>query len=338
MRIWSRRLPLAILGATLVVLGQGLLGAAPVHAEPVAPTDIKYRTEPLPKRLEGVDVVEHLETQVPPALAFTDEQGRPVLYDQIVKGSLPTILTLNYSDCPMLCSLQLNGLVGAMKQLDLTLGKDYRVVTVSIDPGETSESAHRTKTRYLAQYGRTSSGSASSGSANSGSANSGSANSGSAASDEPGSAALAGHDAGGWSFLHGSEANIRAVARALGFSYNYNEARDEYAHPAAFVVTTPDGVLSRYLYGLEIHPNTLRLSLIEASQGKIGSSFDRLILYCFHYDASEGRYAPAAMNIMRLLGGAFALALLALLVFLWRGERKKKLGALEPNHLAHRAS
>lgn len=303
MRNRSRMLPTAILGATLVVLGQGLLGAVPsAHAEPVVASEIKTRTEPLPKRLEGVDVVEHLEAHVPSALSFTDEQGRPVLYDEVVRGQLPTILTLNYSDCPMLCSLQLNGLVGAMKQLDLTLGRDYRVVTVSIDPQETSESAHRTRARYLAQYGRASSGGS------------------------------------GWSFLHGSEGNIRAVAQALGFSYNYNEARDEYAHPAAFVVTTPDGVLSRYLYGLEIHPDTLRLSLIEASQGKIGSSFDRLILYCFHYDASEGRYAPAAMNIMRLLGGAFALALLALLLFLWRGERKKKLGALEPNHLAHRAS
>jgi len=316
MRNRSRKLPLAVLSAMLLVLGQGLLGGAAL-AEPVPQAEVKSRTEPVPKRLEGVDVVEHLEAHVPSALSFTDEQGRPVLYDQVVRGRLPTILTLNYSDCPMLCSLQLNGLVGAMKQLDLTLGKDYRVVTVSIDPGETRESAHRTKARYLAQYGRAQDGRAQDGGAGAGQ------------SDQ---------SASGWTFLHGSEGNIRAVARALGFSYNYNEARDEYAHPAAFVVATPGGVLSRYLYGLEIHPSTLRLSLIEASQGKIGSSLDRLILYCFHYDATEGRYAPAAMNIMRLLGSAFALALLALLLFLWRGERKKKLGALEPNHLAHRAS
>jgi len=298
---------------TLLALGLGMLvlpGAALASSAlaPVPASEIKSRTEPLPKRLEGVDVVEHLDTPVPAALGFTDDRGHPVLYDDVVRGPLPTILTLNYSDCPMLCSLQLNGLVGALKQLDLTLGEDFRIVTVSIDPKETTESAHRTKLRYLAQYGRV--------------------------NGDAGS----GGDEAGWTFLHGSESNIRAVARSLGFSYNYNEARDEYAHPAAFVVTTPGGVLSRYLYGLEIHPSTLRLSLIEASQGKIGSSLDRLILYCFHYDATEGRYAPAAMNIMRLLGGAFALALLALLLFLWRGERKKKPGALEPNHLAHRAS
>jgi protein SCO1 len=298
-----RQLPSAFLIAMSVALGLGVLGSAgAAFAEPVPASEVKSRTEPLPKRLEGVDVVEHLEARVPKALMFSDDRGRPVLYDEAVRGTLPTILTLNYSNCPMLCSLQLNGLVGALKQLDLTLGQDYRIVTVSIDPKETTESAHRTKVRYLAQYGR----------------------------------AEAGED--GWTFLHGSDANIRAVAKALGFSYNYNEARDEYAHPAAFVVTTPDGVLSRYLYGLEIHPKTVRLSLIEASQGKIGSSLDRLILFCFHYDASEGRYAPAAMNIMRLLGGAFALALLALLLFLWRGERKKKAGALETNHLAPRAS
>jgi len=300
-----RQLPTLALIATFVAVGLGVLGAAaPAFADPVPKAEIKSRTEALPKRLEGVDVVEHLEAHVPRALSFNDDRGQPVLYDEAVRGTLPAILTLNYSNCPMLCSLQLNGLVSAMKQLDLELGRDYRIVTVSIDPKETTESAHRTKLRYLTQYGR----------------------------------AQAADDASGWTFLHGSEANIRAVAKALGFSYNYNEARGEYAHPAAFVVTTPEGVLSRYLYGLEIHPKTLRLSLIEASQGKIGSSLDRLILFCFHYDASEGRYAPAAMNIMRLLGGAFALALLALLLFLWRGERKKKLGALEPNHLAHRAS
>jgi protein SCO1/2 len=303
-RFAIRSLAIGLLALTSVAAGSLCVGVRAAWAAPVAASEIKSRTEPLPKRLEGVDVVEHLETSVPSALSFTDDQGNPVLYDDVVRGSLPTILTLNYSDCPMLCSLQLNGLVEAMRQIDLTLGQDYRVVTVSIDPKETTESARRTKLRYLAQYGR----------------------------------ADVAQDASGWAFLHGSDANIHSVARALGFSYNYNEARDEYAHPAAFVVTTPNGVLSRYLYGLEIHPSTLRLSLIEASQGKIGSSLDRLILYCFHYDASEGRYAPVAMNIMRLLGGAFALALLALLLFLWRGERKKKLGALDPHHLAPRAS
>jgi protein SCO1/2 len=188
----------------------------------------------------------------------------------------------------MLCSLQLNALVDSMKQLDLTLGKDYRVVTVSLDPKETPQRARDWKARYLSTYGR---------------------------AETP---------KDGWTFLTGSEPNIKAVAKALGFSYGYNEKRDEYVHPAAFVIATPDGVIGRYIYGLEYHPKTLRLSLVEASEGKIGSSVDRLILYCFHYDASEGRYAPVAMNIMRVSGSAGALALGGLLAGLWRNERRRK--------------
>jgi protein SCO1/2 len=258
------------------------------EADPIPPELIKERKERLPKRLEGIDVVEHLESKVPSAISFKDDGGRDVLYDDVVRGKIPTILTLNYSDCPMLCSLQLNALVQAMKQVDLTLGEDYQVVTVSLNPEETVDRTRAWKTRYMAQYGRPE------------------------ARPE------------GWKFLTGSEANIKAVARSLGFTYAYNEARDEYVHPAAFVVTTPEGVIARYIYGLEYHPKTLRLSLIEASEGKIGSSVDRLILFCFHYDASEGRYAPVAMNIMRVSGSAGALALGGLLAGLWRNEKRRK--------------
>lgn len=271
-----------------VLAVNSLLFAPSAGGAPVAPEDIKMRTERVPDRLKEVDVVEHLESTLPSALAFTDDQGRTVMYDELVRSDLPTILTMNYSDCPMLCSLQLNALMASMKQVDLTLGKDYRVVTLSLDPRETPEKTSDWKNRYLALYGR---------------------------ADAPKE---------GWTFLSGSEGNIRAVARALGFSYTYNEARDEYAHPAAFIITTPQGVISRYLYGLEYHPKTLRLSLIEASQGKIGSTIDRLVLYCFHYDASEGRYAPVAMNIMRVSGSAGALALGGLLTGLWRSESRRK--------------
>lgn len=260
------------------------------------------RTEALPTRLRSVDVKEHLGEKLPNSLGFTDERGTPVLYDEALDSNLPTLLTLNYSDCPMLCSLQLNGLIETMKRVDLSLGKDYRILTVSLDPQDTPEKLSRLKSRYLAQYGR------------------------------------AGAETG-WRLLSGSENNIRAIASALGISYHYNEARDEYAHPAVVVLASPKsskvgegelkGVhasaqISRYLYGLEIHPDTLRLSLIEASEGKVGSSLDRLILYCFHYDATEGRYAPVAMNIMRICGAFTALALLGLLVFLFRSDRKSR--------------
>jgi protein SCO1/2 len=274
--------------ALFCALSFSVLAPSLASADPIPPELIKERTERLPKRLEGIDVQERLESKVPTALSFKDSQGRDVLYDEVVKGSIPTILTLNYSDCPMLCNLQLNALVSSMKQVDLNLGEDYQVVTVSLDPNETLDRARDTKGRYLTQYGR------------------------------PGTAKS------GWKMLTGSEGNIKAVAKALGFSYAYNEARDEYVHPAAFVVATPDGTVARYIYGLEYHPKTLRLSLIEASEGKIGTSVDRLILYCFHYDASEGRYAPVAMNIMRVSGSAGALALGGLLAGLWRGEKRRK--------------
>ena len=262
--------------------------AAGAGAVPVSRDEVKSRTERLPERLKGIDVQEHLEQTVPGQLTFTDDQGRTVLYDEVVRGPLPTILTMNCSDCPMLCSLMLNALMQSMKQLDLTLGRDYRIVTVSLNPGEKHQKASDTKAKYMAQYGR---------------------------ADAP---------RDGWTFLTGSAANIAAVAQTLGITYNYNEQRDEYIHPAVLVVATPKGVLSRYLYGLEYHPKTLRLSLIEASQGKIGSSIDRLILYCFHYDATEGRYAPVAMNIMRVSGSAGALALGGLLAGLWRSEHRRK--------------
>lgn len=262
-----------------------------VSAAPVDPSQVKQRMEPLPKRLQGIDVTERLEQRLPSALSFVADDGRPVLFGELFDDGVPVIVTLNYSDCPMLCSLQLNALVEGLKQIDLTLGKDYRIVTVSLDPEETPKRAHATKVRYLTQYGRP---------------------------DAP-------RDA--WTILTGSENNIRAVADAIGFTYGYNEKRDEYVHPAAFVITTPNGVIARYMYGLEYHPRTLRLSLVEASEGKVGSAMDRLILYCFHYDASEGRYAPVAMNIMRVGGGSGAIALGGLLTFLWRAERRKKHGA-----------
>lgn len=261
-----------------------------VSAAPVDPSEVTQRMEPAPKRLQGVDVTERLEQRIPAQLGFVADDGRPVTFGEAFRGDIPVIVTLNYSDCPMLCSLQLNALVDGLKQVDLTLGKDYRIVTVSLDPEETPQRAHGTKTRYLAQYGRPE-----------------------APQD-------------GWTILTGSENNVRAVADAIGFSYGYNEKRDEYVHPAAFVVTTPDGVIARYLYGLEYHPKTLRLSLVEASEGKVGSAVDRLILYCFHYDATEGRYAPVAMNIMRVGGGSGAVALGGFLTFLWRAERRKKHG------------
>jgi len=244
------------------------------------------RMEPLPKQLSGVDIKEELGKTPALDLGFIDEQGRSVMLRDYVDGTVPVIVTFNYSNCPMLCSLQLNGVVEGLKKVSFTAGKEFRIVTISIDPAETAETARRTRARYLAQYGRP-------------------------------------EAASGWHFLHGSESNVRAAAKALGFSYAYVESRKEYAHPAAIALLSPQGMIARYLYGLEYPEQTLRLGLVEASQGKIGSSVDRLLLYCFHYDSSEGRYAPAARNLMRLGGGASVLALAGLVGVLVHRERKR---------------
>ena len=188
----------------------------------------------------------------------------------------------------MLCSLQLTAFVEGLKKLDFSANKQFRIVTVLLDPKETDESARRFRARYLAQYNR------------------------------PGAEP-------GWTFLHGSDANVHALAKAVGFSYNYNEVRGEYVHPAALTLLSPDGKVARYLYGLEYPDKTIRLGLVEASEGRVGTSLDRLVLYCFHYDSTEGRYAPIAARIMQL-GGAVALVILAgFLTVLIRRDRKRTL-------------
>jgi protein SCO1 len=273
---------------TAVLAGLSLV-AAPrgARADLVPQSEQVERKEPLPRRLIGIDVKEHLAAPVPMDLGFEDENGKPVTLKDYFDGSVPVILTMNYSNCPMLCSLQLNALVDGLKKVDWTIGKEYRIVTVSFDPNETAELAHRTKSRYLAQYGR------------------------------PGSE-------GGWHFLHGSESNVQAMAKALGISYHYNEARKEYVHPATVVLSTPNGKIDRYLYGLDYPQKTLHLSLVESSEGKIGTTVDQLILFCFHYDANEGRYAPVARNIMRAGGGATVFLLAGFLTVLSKRDKKRK--------------
>ncbi len=278
---------LSTLILTALVAGSLLVASSrSARADLVPQSEQVDRKDPLPRRLLGVDVKEHLSAPVPMDLSFEDENGKPVTLKDYFDGSVPVILTMNYSNCPMLCSLQLTALVEGLKKVDWTIGKEYRIVTVSYDPTETQELAHRTKARYLAQYAR------------------------------PGSE-------GGWHFLHGSENNVKAMAKALGITYSYNEARKEYVHPATVILSTPTGKIDRYLYGLDYPEKTLHLSLVESSEGKIGTTVDQLILFCFHYDANEGRYAPVARNIMRAGGGVTVFLLAGFLTVLSRRGKKR---------------
>ena len=277
-----RRLVAASLFALL-----SLLRSMPAQAQTVIEDGVVTRKEAAPKRLGGIDIIEHLDSPLPLGLEFTDTSGQAVTLSRYVRGARPVIFTLNYSDCPMLCSLQLAGLSEVLGKLDRALGRDFEIVTVSLNPEETSERARQTEARYRAEGGD-----------------------------------VAGRS--GWHFLTGTKANIDSLADALGVVYGYNEQRREYVHPAALIISTPSGRVSRYLYGIEYHPKTLSLSLVEAAEGKIGSSVDRLILYCFHYDESEGRYAPAAMNIMRVGGGLTAVALGGFLGSFWFRQSRRR--------------
>jgi len=267
------------------IIAASLAFTSAAEADPVQAPD---HTEEAPKRLKGVDLIEHLGDRVPETLPFHDQDGKAVTLGDYLHGGVPVILTFNYSTCPMLCSLQLTAFVEGLKKLDFMAGKQFRIVTVLLDPKETNDSAHRFRARYLSQYNR------------------------------PGAEP-------GWSFLTGPDENIHALAKAVGFTYNYNEARGEYVHPAAITLLSPEGKVARYLYGLEYPEKTLRLGLVEASEGRVGTSLDKLVLYCFHYDSSEGRYAPIAARVMQL-GGGVCLALFAgLLTILIRRDKKRTL-------------
>jgi protein SCO1/2 len=279
-------------GALLVLAC--MLGSQVAPAQTLVEDGVLTRKEAAPARLSGIDIEEHLDQPLPLELEFTDTAGERVRLGKYLGGERPVIFTLNYSDCPMLCSLQLVGLSGALGKLDRALGRDFEIVTVSLNPAETSERARETEARYRADY------------------------------PEPAGRA-------GWHFLTGSQENIDVLADALGVRYGYNEERKEYVHPAALILSTPSGRIARYLYGIEYHPKTLSLSLVEAAEGKIGTSVDRFILYCFHYDETEGRYAPVAMNIMRVGGSLTALALGGFLGSFWfrQSRRRARLGSPE---------
>lgn len=212
--------------------------------------------------MRGVDVQEKLNDKLPMQLTFraaadaTIDDGGFVSLGEVIGGELPIILTFNYSNCPMLCSLQLNGLVDSMAESGLKLGEDFRAVTIGLDPLETPERAAETRDRYLQELGVD------------------------PASD-------------GWSFLLGSTDTIREAADAVGFGFQRIEDTGEYVHAAVQIVLTPEGRVSRYLYGVDVPARDLRMALVEASAGRIGTTVDVILLFCFHYDPGTGGYTFA---------------------------------------------
>jgi len=236
-----------------------------------------------PPYLENVGIEQHLDGQVPADLAFVDDTGCAVRLGDYF-GHKPLILNLVYYNCSMLCGEALAGLSASMKVIKFDVGDQFDVITVSFNPRETPDLAAAKKKEYVKRYGR------------------------------------AGAEKG-WHFLTGPAESINALATAVGFQYQYDATRNQYAHTTAIMVLTPEGRISRYFYGVEFAPKDLRLGLVEASSGQIGNPVDQVLLYCYHYDPAVGRYGAVVANLLKIGAAVTILFIAGLLLVLFRLER-----------------
>jgi protein SCO1 len=250
-----------------------------------------------PPYLQNVGIAQHLDAQVPPDLQFTDDAGRSVKLGDYF-GKKPLILNLVYYKCTMLCGEALAGLTGSMKMIKFDVGDQFEVVTVSFNPQETTQDAAAKKADFIKRYGR------------------------------PGAVS-------GWHFLTGSAESINALTKAVGFQYQYDASRSQYAHATAIMVLTPQGHISRYFYGVDFPPKDLRMGLVEASQEKIGNAVDQVLLYCYHYDPQTGKYGAVVSNMLKL-GGAATVLFLAVLIFIMlrvdRSATRRSWHGAKPRH------
>jgi protein SCO1/2 len=246
----------------------------------------------MPEILQRTGIDQRLDEQVPLDLTFRDEAGSAVQLRSYF-GDKPVILSLVYYECPMLCTLVLNGLVSSLRTMSLDVGRDFEVVTLSFDARETPELAAAKMATYLEQYRR------------------------------PGAAE-------GWHFLTGEAAAIEALARAVGFRWEWDEQTQQFAHAAGLVVLTPEGRVSRYFYGVEYPPRDLRLGLVEASENRIGTIVDAVLLYCFHWDPLTGRYSRLTMNAVRAGGIVTVLAMAGFILGMLRRDRAPRPRPLPP--------
>jgi protein SCO1/2 len=239
----------------------------------------------MPAAFQKVGIDQKLNAQVPLETILQDEDGAKVRLGQYFTGK-PVVLALVYYACPMLCNMTLNGLNDAMEKMSLDLGSDFQVVTVSFDERETPQVARAKKANYIKKY------------------------------DRAGAAE-------GWHFLTGNAVSVRKVAESVGFHYAWDSMTNQFVHAAGIMVLTPDGKVSKYFYGIKFDPRDLRLGLVDASDKKIGTAVDKILLFCYHYDPATGKYGPMVMNIVRLTAGATVL-MLGMFVFVWlrRDQRR----------------
>ena len=245
-----------------------------------APVSAQVLASDVPREMEGVGITERLNERVPMDLEFIDASGEVVTLGQFFEQGKPVILTLNYYNCPMLCHLTLNGLVAGLKDVALTAGEDFQVVTVSINPTETPDLAAAFRDRYLRDYAR---------------------------------------EGADWHFLCDKDGNAQKLADAVGYGYRFVPETGEYAHSSSIQFITPDGRISRYMNDVVFEGRDLRFALVESSQGAIGTPMDRVLLFtCFQYDPNSNSYAPAAWKVMRS-GGALTVIFVGVgLLVLWK--------------------
>jgi protein SCO1/2 len=239
-------------------------------------------TMPAPLREIGFD--QNLDQRIPLDVPFRDEAGRTVMLGDYF-GKKPVVMVFAYYDCPMLCTLVINGLSSALNVLSMDPGKDFEIVTVSFDPRDTPATATAKKTFYLERYRRAGA-------------------------------------AEGWHFLSGDQPSIDRLTKAAGFHYVWDKETKQFAHPTGVIVLTPEGRLARYLFGIEYGPRGLRYALIEASNGRVGTAVDQILLYCYHYDPMTGRYGLVIMRAMRVAGVATVLLISTFIIVMVRRERR----------------
>lgn len=241
--------------------------------DPHQPTVVPNQT---PQELQGIGIDEKLGQAIDLSLPFIDDTGNPVTLGQYFTGHKPVLLTMVYYNCPSLCNFHLNGVNEALKGIKWTPGQEFELVAVSMDPTETAEVAGPKKAAYVKAYGRPES-------------------------------------INGWHFLTGSESNIKALAKQIGFNYRWDEATSQYAHASAATIVTAGGVISRYVHGIQPEIKDMRLALLEASGGKIGSVVDKIVMFCFQFDPKKSKYTLYAWNIMRI-GATITLLLVAIIL------------------------
>jgi protein SCO1/2 len=254
-----------------------LLGAALLTGPKCALAEVDLQT--------AVGFSQNLNAPLPLDAEFRDENGTTVQLGDYF-GARPVIVTPVYYRCPMLCGLELQGLLRSLRALSLTAGVDFQIVTYSIDPREAVPLARGKRERYLAEYNRQAA-------------------------------------AAGWHFLTGDEKSIQRLNDAIGFRAAYNEETGQFAHAAGIVVCTPEGRVARYLYGVEFPPQDLRLSLVEASENRIGTLADQVLLYCYLYDPTRGRYGVAILRLIRFSGVLTVLLLAGGITWMLRRERRR---------------